>query len=144
MVLMMSNNGFNMYVETSWNDSQETVILQVFPSSVTEEEVLDVAKRTYALIESKPYLVDLLIDMRETVQHPVNLFGFWNKEVAHWVHPRQRHMAIIVTSVFEQIWLQTAMTLGLETARNMNICSNMHEATQRLLELRQPKLSSTR
>jgi len=126
-----------MSINIVWHDTNETIILQTFPEIASEEDVLEAARQTWEMIEHCAYPVDLIVDMREMSQHPDNLFGFWHKQIDPLVHPRQRFLVVVATSVFEQTWLLTAQKMGLEGARNLNICMNMLDARQRIMELRQ-------
>lgn len=126
-----------MSIDVAWYDTKETIILHTYLAVATEKDVLTAARHTWEMIEQRDYPVDLIVDMREVSHHPENIFGFWGKRVDPLVHERQRYLVVLATSLFEQTWLHTAEMMHIEGARNMNICSTMSEAYQKIAELRQ-------
>ncbi len=131
-----------MAVNVMWEDEQKKVLLLIFEAHWTLQEFDDAVKRSYDMMDTVDYIVNLIIDLRNGRELPGGFIGGLRK-VSKTPHPNHGLMVLIGVNAFVRAVYDVFSKLypGKASERSMRIAADYDEAHAMFAHAARPDLT---
>ena len=121
-----------MTAQVSWFNDKQTVLKVCYGEGWTERDFHQVFVEIESYLQQKPYPVDLIVDLRPTIEYPRNLFGLARKTLRDRI-PNMGQVVVVTDDLFWHRLYPTLQTI-IPKLQQLTFVESIEEAKEILQE----------
>ncbi len=121
-----------MTAQVSWFNDKQTVLKVCYGEGWTERVFHQVFVEIESYLQQKPYPVDLIVDLRPTIEYPRNLFGLARKTLRDRI-PNMGQVVVVTDDLFWHRLYPTLQTI-IPKLQQLTFVESIEEAKELLQE----------